>query len=438
MEKIFGTDGIRGVANIGTLQIEFLLKLVSAITDKFHPKKIIIGKDSRISGDMLMYALSSIFNSHGVNVVTTGLISTPALAYITMFDEFDLGFMISASHNPYQDNGIKIFNKNGIKLSEKEELSICDMIHFTSSKLATHAAIGITQHNTNLIKKYENFIETTFSNLDLSSYKIVVDCANGSLSELAKNILSKFSDNIVYIFTSPNGININDNCGVVYPTKLASEVLKQEADFGIAFDGDGDRVLFCDENGEMVDGDQIIGLLARESKSIDTVAITTMSNLALDKFLASIGINTIRTDVGDKHIAQEIIAKRAQMGGEKSGHIIVNKGLNTGDGIISALSVMEILKTLDYPASISLRPFELYPSIQKNVPTQDKSVIDTREFTKFLEPYLADQTVRILVRKSGTENVIRLLAEGQDISKLQQILGEIEQWLINTLKSKEK
>ena len=438
MEKIFGTDGIRGLANSGTLQIQFLLKIVPAIVDKYRPKKIIIGKDSRISGDMLVYALSSIFNSYGVNVVTTGLISTPALAYVTLNNDFDLGIMVSASHNPYQDNGIKIFNRNGVKLSENEEAIISDMVNLSTAKLATHSSIGTTINDFHLVDQYKDYVVSAFKHIDISNYKIVVDCANGSLSYLAQDILSEFSNNIVYTATTPNGVNINDNCGVMYPNSLAGEVTKQEADFGIAFDGDGDRVLFCDEKGKIVDGDQLIGFIAKELPNIDTVAVTKISNFALDQFLSSIDIKTTRTEVGDKYITQEIIAKKAQIGGEKSGHIIVDKKLKTGDGLVSALSVMEHLATLSGPASTNLRPFELYPSLQKNIATQDKAIVDTKEFKEFLAAYSNDQHTRVLVRKSGTENVIRVLVEGQDVAKLNKILEEIEQWLINTLKLKQE
>ena len=430
MEKIFGTDGIRGVANQGVLGIDFLAKLVPAIVDKHHPKHIVIGKDTRISGDMLVNCLSGIFNAHGVDVTIIGVVPTPAIAYIAKTNNFDLGIMISASHNPYQDNGIKIFNRNGLKLSTSEEDGITDIIGRARSKPVTHKDIGITDYKPELLATYEKFVCDMFDGLDLSDFQIVVDCANGSFSTLAEKIFKKFDADVAMVFDTPNGANINDNCGVVYPGNLSMEVKKRQASIGIAFDGDGDRVLICDENGKVVDGDHLIGFLAANIDKAKGVAITEISNFALDKFLKSIGIKSMRTKVGDKYISQEIVAGNASLGGEKSGHIIMNSDLKTGDGLIAALSVLKYLKGQEGDISAELRPFELAPSLSKNLSVKDKNAYSDDLLAKLSSEYSSDNA-RTLIRKSGTENVIRILVEGSEMEYLKATVNKIEEIIMN-------
>lgn len=426
MEKIFGTDGIRGVANQGVLGIDFLAKLVPAIVDKHHPKHIVIGKDTRVSGDMLVNCLSGIFNAYGVDVTIVGLVPTPAISYITKNCDFDLGIMVSASHNPYQDNGIKIFNRNGLKLSTVEEDGITDIIGRARSKQVTHKEIGTTEYKPELLETYEEFVCNLFDGLDLSDFNIVVDCANGSFSALSERIFKKFDANVDMIFASPNGVNINDNCGVVYPGNLSMEVKKRQSSLGIAFDGDGDRVLICDENGKTIDGDHLIGFLAAHSDKVKSVAITEISNFALDKFLKSIGVKSIRTKVGDKYVSQEIVAGKADLGGEKSGHIVLNSELKTGDGLIAALTILKYLKGQDGEVSAELRPFELAPSLSKNLSVKDKALFSDDFLSKLSCEYSSDN-VRTLVRKSGTENVIRILVEGVNMADLEQVMTKTEE-----------
>lgn len=427
MKNIFGTDGIRGVANEGMLSVESLTHIVPAVIDKFFPKRILIAKDTRISGDLLMYSTAAILNSYGINVTLIGVAPTPAVSYLTRMCGFDLGVAISASHNPYQDNGIKIFNKNGTKLSTQDEEKISDIINRAKVTPATHGEIGITTIDEGLLTKYVEFITSHFEKIP--NMRIVVDCANGAFSHIAKDIFSKFSNEIIYVACEPNGININDNCGVMYPNNLSKEVRKHQADIGIAFDGDGDRVLICDEKGDVVDGDHLLGFLAVKLADINSVAVTQTSNMALDDFLSTAEIKVVRTDVGDKHIADEIQKGNASFGGEKSGHIIINSDLKTGDGLFVALSVLTLLPD-NTPISNSLRLFDLYPSVHKNIKVKDKGVIDSPHMQNFLRQLSEDKAYRILVRKSGTEKVIRVIVEGEEQELANEIASLIEREIL--------
>lgn len=409
------------------LSIESLMRIVPAVIDKFFPKRILIAKDTRISGDLLMYSIAAIFNSYGVNVTSIGVAPTPAVSYLTQMCDFDLGIAISASHNPYQDNGIKIFNKNGVKLSTQDEEKISEILNRAKVALATHGEIGTTAIDGSLLSKYVEFITSHFEKIP--NMRIVVDCANGAFSRIAKDVFSKFGNEIIYVACEPNGVNINDNCGVMYPNNLSKEVRKHQADIGIAFDGDGDRVSICDEKGDVVDGDHLLGFLAVKLADVKSVAVTQASNIALDDFLSTAKIKVVRTDVGDKYIANEIQKGNASFGGEKSGHIIINSDLKTGDGIFVALSVLTLLPD-NAPISESLRLFNLYPSIHKNIKVKDKAVIDSPNIQDLLRQLSVDKSYRILARKSGTEKVIRVIVEGKEQEVANEIASLIEKEIL--------
>ncbi len=435
MAKIFGTDGIRGLANDGNLSIDFFLKLVPAVLEGRSVKRVVIGNDTRISGSMIVNALSSIFNAYSVNVSLVGCVPTPSLSYITKQHSFDIGIMVTASHNPYQDNGIKFFNSYGQKFSIKDEEQIVGYLNKNSKRTTTHSEIGTTIYSKDSIQEYIKFITDTFDGLDLSDLRIVIDCANGAFSDLIKEALNVFSANVTYLSNTPNGININDNCGVIYPLGLSNEVRQNKADLGIAFDGDGDRVLICDENGDIVDGDHLIGFIAKYTDKIDRVAITETSNLAIDAFLSKLGVKVIRTAVGDKFISALVASGEATLGGEKSGHIIVNEKQPTGDGLLVALTVISLLKTTKKRASLVMRPFELAPSVSRNVLVNDKSVVESKAMKDKLASYANDDTIRVLVRASGTENVIRIIVEGKDSSKIKLVADELEEICKTNIKS---
>lgn len=414
MENVFGTDGIRCVANDKYLTVDFLSKLVPAIVDRFRPKCVVVCHDSRISGGMLSHLVAALFSSYGVHVSLADVMPTPAIAYVTKTGGFDLGIMISASHNPYQDNGIKIFNKNGQKLSKAEEVAISELIDRNTMKLATHNGVGSIVYDADLLESYKKYIVEQYKQLKSIKRTIVIDCANGSMSAVAEDIMHRIGLNVTVINNTPNGININDNCGAVYPNRVAIEVIKSNADIGFAFDGDGDRLIVCDEKGNPVDGDHIIGFLATNIEGVNNVAITEMSNIGLDIHLRTLGIATLRTHVGDKFITKEIISGNADFGGEKSGHIVFNNDVCTGDGLVSALNILDCLRETNKPVSESVRMFKLTPSVSENIKVQDRELITEDILHKIRSSVQCADDMRVLIRKSGTENIIRVLVEGED------------------------
>lgn len=431
--KLFGTDGIRGVACKDYLTIEQLDKVIGALLFcAQNIKNVIIGRDTRLSGTMLSNAISAIFSSYGVNVVDVEIAPTPAISFITKMCSFDLGVVISASHNSFEDNGVKFFSRNGCKLQTDLEEKI------TSAFLAgnivgkkTHKNIGNISRR-NLLKKYEDYILGKFA-LDLSQMRIVVDYANGAMYRIANSVFKKLQCNVIGIFNNPNGININENCGAVSPKNLCDRVRKEKADIGIAFDGDGDRLLVCDENGEIVDGDHLLGFFAKMAfspKENKSVIISEMSNLGLENYLLNTGYSVIRTPVGDKYIAEKIHKKEALFGGENSGHIILGNYQETGDGLIAALKILELMKYENVCISKLVRDFQLLPNIKINVEVKDKSEIDTIVLNNIVKEFETND-VRILLRKSGTENLLRILVEGEEYEKISEIAVKIKNKIVS-------
>lgn len=429
--KIFGTDGIRSLAGEYPLNIEFLMQLVPALIKTFpNISKILLARDTRLSGPMISYCLAGIFSNYGIDILDAGVMPTPSLPSLIKSTNSSLGIMISASHNPFEDNGIKIFNQNGFKLTiEQETIIESHLLDSTVLKRSTHKNIGnIFQQN--LEEQYISFIDNQFKNMDLSKFRITVDSANGAMSQIASKVLKKFGATVYEISNTPNGTNINDKCGVMHPENISNFTKKQKADLGLAFDGDGDRLAICDENGEIINGDHLIGFLASKSEYINSVAITIMSNLGLENFLKKLGKAVIRTPVGDKFIASKIVNNEAQFGGEPSGHIILGKYSNTGDGLIAALETLNCLLKVQQPISKSIRQFKLLPFVQKNIKVNDKNIADSIEIKNLVNKYLTPN-IRIVLRKSGTENLIRILVEGENYSEISNILEKLENELFD-------
>ncbi|MDR1560999.1 MAG: phosphoglucosamine mutase [Holosporaceae bacterium] len=442
MRKIFGTDGIRGVANEYPMTIETCLKLAKAIAIKFcDPSKnnhmVIIGKDTRISCTIFEYALTAAFCSFGIDVKLIGVIPTPAVSILTAELKANAGVMISASHNQFSDNGIKIFNSAGLKLSDQEELELERNMFDDSICYPTPIgnSIGRAQIDGNCVSFYCNKIKNsfTFKKIDAERIKIVVDCSNGALSYIAPSILRKFGFQIVSLYDSPNGININANCGTANPNALATAVAEHQADIGIAFDGDGDRVLLVDKNGNIVDGDRILAILALSEDIKHTEIVSTiMSNLAFEKYLASRQIKLIRTNVGDRYISEYMQKNEAILGGEPSGHIIVKYHSLTGDGLFAGLKVIEYLINFQKQSCDLKNIFKSYLCINENVRVKNKSIINN---PKVIEKIKQSQeqlhnSGRLIVRLSGTEPIIRIYAEGDDIDELKSIVDH----LVETIK----
>ena len=437
MGKFFGTDGIRGEAGKYPLNIDFCIRLASALVKKFKISEgslVIIGKDTRESGDMLEHALAAAFCSYGLNVELLGTVPTPSVSILTQTLHADIGIMISASHNPFRDNGIKIFDSRGLKLLDADEDEIENYI-FQESVPKNLKNFGSVHQNFSAIDFYKEKILNTFrfEKNKIEKLKIVLDCANGSFSKIAPEIFQKFGFEIFKIAIDPSGKNINENCGVTHPENLSKKVSEQKADFGIAFDGDGDRVIFCDENGEILDGDYILSSLV-ESEQISVgseVVSTIMSNFGLEKYLNEKGIKLIRTKVGDRYISEYMRNSNAIIGGEPSGHIILREHALTGDGLFTALKIIKYISDKNKKCSELRKIFNLFPSISENVHVKNKSVIFEKNISEKIEKFKMQLNGRgkLIVRPSGTEHLIRISAEGQDISELRGIVdvlsGEI-------------
>ena len=445
MKKYFGTDGIRGRANTFPMTAELALKIGSAIGAKFidgdRKHRVVIGKDTRLSGYIIESALTAGFASVGMDVFLIGPVPTPAISMLTKSLRADIGIMISASHNPYHDNGIKIFNNNGDKLNDEIELEIEKLIDGDISKyLAKSENLGRVKRLDDGRERYVEFVKNSFpKNKNLSKLKIVIDCANGASYAIAPKILWELGAELVAIGVSPNGFNINDNCGSTSPEALCKKVIEEKANIGIALDGDADRVLIVDENGKIIDGDKIIALIAEklheEGKlKKDTAIITQMSNMALENYLGYIGINTKRVNIGDRYVLEEIKKNGYNFGGEQSGHIVLSDYSNTGDGLIASLQILSILVSGNKKISELFDIYQPFPQILKNVRLQNNSQnllenIEIKEFISAKQKELSTNG-RILIRKSGTENLIRIMAEGKNKEQIEQIVEEISAKLL--------
>ncbi len=456
-KKIFGTDGIRCMANGPFMNPFFIPKLIFAIKktllSQIEKPRIVIAKDTRKSGYMIENALSSAFMALGIHATLVGPIPTPAIPFLISLKNADLGIMISASHNSHCDNGIKIFDKSGFKINDDIENEIEQIIlnddeflyHNLSKTLATPENIGTLSriHNTGeqytdyLLKKIKNDI----SDFDLSGMKIVIDCANGAGYKTANFLFSKLNANLILINNKPNGLNINENCGAIHPENLCSAVIKNSANLGIAIDGDGDRIVLCDERGEIIDNDKLMIVIAmhlhkKNKLKNNTLVTTILSNKGIESYLKPLEINVHRTNVGDKYIAEAMQKHNFNFGGEKSGHIIFSDYSNSGDGVLSGAFISYIIKKSEIKTSELFDNINLFPQITRNIPYTDSEIIANSIFNNdefhqrisLLEKDLGDYG-RILVRKSGTEKKIRLMAEGADLIKVNLILDNLMNFL---------
>ena len=447
MRKLFGTDGIRGKANEYPMTSEIALSLGRAISIIFRnsrTQKILIGKDTRLSGYMLESALVSGICSMGGNAYLVGPLPTPGIAFLTSNMRVDAGVVISASHNPFEDNGIKIFSSDGFKLPDEIEEKIEKLILESDfyKYLPNNKDLGRAFRIDDAVGRYVVYLKTTFpKNYNLKGLKIVLDCANGATYKVAPEVFYELGAEIITIGTEPNGININDGCGSTDTKKLRATVIETGADLGIAFDGDGDRTILVNENGEEIDGDYIIGFCAdyMNRKNIlknKGVVLTPMSNLGLEKFLKKREIKIIKSPIGDRYVLEKMLENNFILGGETSGHIIFLEHNTTGDGIITALQVLKILIEENKPASEINKLFNKYPQILINVKVKEKIPFENISgFTDKLEEFekhLGDRG-RIFVRYSGTENKMRIMVEGEDLLEVKSIANELGKIVENSI-----
>src|SRR6202453_4775196 len=435
--KYFGTDGIRGRAN-GVITPELALKVGQATGLVFrrgeHRHRVVIGKDTRLSGYMIETALVAGFTSVGMDVLLLGPMPTPAVAMLTRSLRADLGVMISASHNAYHDNGIKLFGPDGQKLSDAREQEIeALMATGLEEGLVESSLIGRAKRVDDSQARYIEFAKRTFPrNLRLEGLRIVIDCANGAAYKVAPDVMWELGADIVPMGVSPDGTNINQECGSTAPQAMCAKVREVRADFGIALDGDADRVVMADEHGRIIDGDQILALIARSWSKNDTlkgggVVGTVMSNAGLDNYLGGLGLKLARAAVGDRYV-QEIMHKGGfNVGGEQSGHVILSDFGTTGDGVVAALQVLAVIAQENKPASKVAHLFEPLPQILENVRFRKGSPLDDARVKSSIDAAKAKlgEKGRVLVRKSGTEPLIRVMAEGEDEKTVRAVVRAI-------------
>jgi phosphoglucosamine mutase len=434
--KLFGTDGIRGRANQEPMTAETALRVAMAAASLFrrgtHRHRVVIGKDTRLSGYLLEPALTAGFIAKGMDVVLLGPLPTPAVALLTRSLRADMGVMISASHNPYQDNGIKLFGPDGGKLSDDLELQIERLMeNGTTDDLAEAELLGRATRLEDAIGRYVEYAKGTFSGGTLSGLKIVVDCANGSAYKVAPTVLWELGAEVIPVAVHPDGRNINDRCGATHPQLMQEAVLLHQADIGIALDGDADRLIISDEKGRKIDGDQLMALIAVNWAKAgrlkgDALVATVMSNLGMERFLAEKKIGLHRTPVGDRYVVEAMREKGCNLGGEQSGHIVMSDYNTTGDGLIAALQVLSVIREQGKPASVACNVFKPLPQILKNVqaPATTLETSSVKDVIRLAEKKLGVGG-RFVIRKSGTEPLVRVMAEGDDAGLVQQLVDEI-------------
>jgi phosphoglucosamine mutase len=435
--KYFGTDGIRGRAN-GVITPDLALRVGQATGIAFrrgeHRHRVVIGKDTRLSGYMIENALVAGFTSVGMDVLLLGPMPTPAVAMLTRSMRADLGVMISASHNPYEDNGIKLFGPDGYKLNDELETEITRLIDSDFGKqLSPSALLGRAKRIDSAHARYIEFAKRTLPrNLGLDGLRIVLDCANGAAYKVAPEALWELGAEVITIGDEPDGFNINKDVGSTRPEALSSKVRELRADLGIALDGDADRVLIVDEHGQIVDGDQLMGVIARSWQedgrlSAPGIVATVMSNLGLERYLAGLGLSLARTAVGDRYVLEHMRAHGFNLGGEQSGHIILSDYGTTGDGLVAALQLLAVVKRQEKPVSEVCHCFEPLPQILKNVrykqgrPLEEKPVVSAIKAAE----QLLGESGRLVIRPSGTEPVIRVMAEGDDRDLVLRAVDEV-------------
>ena len=450
--KIFGTDGVRGTANIEPVTAETALKLGRAAAHVFKnlnkeardrgKHKIVIGKDTRLSGYLLENAISSGILSMGVDVLFIGPVPTPGVAYITRSLRADAGIVITASHNPYADNGIKFFHADGYKLDDQIESQIEKLVFSGEIEKVRPVAeeIGKAVRIDDALGRYIEFAKAGFpKSLTLENLHIVVDCGNGAAYKSSPCVLRELGARVTVFGNQPDGKNINENCGSMYPERLCAQVVAHKADIGIAHDGDADRVLLCDENGKLTDGDDIMAIaatdmLARGTLAEKTLVATVMSNAGLEDAIKKAGGKIIRTPVGDKHVIDELLKKGLNFGGEQSGHLIFRDFSTTGDGLAAALQVLRIMREKNQPLSKLAKCWTRFPQLVTNVKVREKipfeKLNDVLTLVSAAENELTAAGGRVLLRYSGTEPKARLLLEGRDEANLknwsQKICGAIQ------------
>lgn len=438
--KLFGTDGVRGTANSEPMTAETALKLGMAAGQHFtrgdHRHVVVIGKDTRLSGYLLEPALTAGFISVGMDVVLLGPLPTPAVAMMTRSLRADLGVMISASHNPYQDNGIKLFGPDGYKLSDEDELSIEEkFFNGLESYRVGSDHLGKAKRLDDAGGRYIEYAKNTFPRgLRLDGLKIVLDCANGAAYKVAPAVLWELGAEVIPLGVSPDGFNINKGCGSLATEAMCKRVVAEGAHLGIALDGDADRLVMCDEKGQVVDGDQVMALIGASLHASgllrgEGVVATVMSNMGLEKFLKGKGLTLHRTAVGDRYVLERMRSDGFNLGGEQSGHIILTDHSTTGDGLVAALQVLAALVEAGRPASEMLQLFKPFPQLLKNVrvagkPDEILAKGPVQAAIKAGEAKL-DGSGRVLIRKSGTEPLIRVMAEGEDDVLVARVVDEI-------------
>jgi phosphoglucosamine mutase len=440
MKKLFGTDGVRGVANQDPMTSEMAMRIGRAAAHVFRDSsrrhRVVIGKDTRLSGYMIESALTSGLCSMGIDVLLIGPVPTPGIAFLTRSLRADAGVVISASHNPYEDNGIKFFGRDGFKLPDELEKKMEDLI-FSGAIDAirpTASEIGKATRIDDAIGRYNEFVKSSIPRgLDLAGLRIVVDSANGAAYRIGPRILTELGADVISLYDQPNGMNINQGCGSLHPEVISRAVAANRAHIGIAFDGDADRLILCDENGTVTDGDAVMAICALQLMKHgklrhNTLVATVMSNLGLELAMREAGGKLVRSSVGDRYVMEKMIEGGYNLGGEQSGHIIFLDHNTTGDGLISALQILAIMKQTDKPLSQLAACMKTYPQTLVNVKVRERRDLESipeiagrmSEISKKLEG-----TGRLLVRYSGTEPKVRVMIEGEDEQEIKQLAEEL-------------
>ncbi len=446
-QRLFGTDGIRGTANQFPMTSDIVLKVGQALGYLLKqkkgvggPHKVVIGKDTRLSGYMIEQALSSGLNSMGIHVQLVGPLPTPGIGFLAQNMRADAGIVISASHNVYQDNGIKIFGADGFKIPDELEREIENLVFHSNlnSYLNTGSHIGRSRRIDDSAGRYIVFVKNTFpKEHTLEGLRIVLDCAHGAAYKVAPAVFQELGAEVVVTGNEPNGTNINDKSGALYPSKMVENVLKYRADLGVSLDGDADRVIMCDEKGSIVNGDHILAICASHMKKAgilphDTFVATQMSNFGLDQAMKRLDIRIVRADVGDKNVVEEMRKSSYVLGGEQSGHIIFLNHSTTGDGLIAALKVMSVMRDRNHPLSELRAIMTELPQVLINVRVQERRSLSSLPGYNELIQKISDKLLgdgRIFVRFSGTEPLVRILLEGKDERLINEFGEEVATFL---------
>lgn len=439
-KKLFGTDGVRGVANVYPMTTEIAMQLGRAVAYLFKGsdkrRRIVIGKDTRLSGYMIENAMAAGICSMGVDVQLVGPLPTPGIAFITSSMRADAGVVISASHNAYQDNGIKFFSHSGLKLPDEMELKLEKLMFSEELDLLRPTAdeVGRAFRIDDATGRYIVFLKNSFPrDLDLRGLRIVLDCANGAAYKVAPAVLQELGAEVITLGVSPNGTNINAGCGSLYPQVMAEAVREYRADVGIALDGDADRVIFVDEHGTEVDGDHIMAICAthlmkNNALAKNTLVATVMSNMGLDIALRNAGGKVVKTGVGDRYVTEEMLRNGYNFGGEQSGHMIFFDYNTTGDGTLSALQMLAIMQRTGKPLSELAKVMTALPQLLCNVRVKQRvdlaTIPEIKQVIEHCEEQLG-QSGRVLIRYSGTEPLLRIMLEGESDSQIKQLAGEI-------------